>query len=220
MTEKLELKSCHEVIDTVDVANIENIFYGKPTDPDILTVVMKDGKRLYCDEVCPIDSLPEEPVSEELEEAAKKHAKCQREDDLECGYDLTKLESFIAGAKWKEEQVEKNRLKHCNSITNEQAEMEQKFLDEHLDKNNRMPTFLDAIEYGMRLQKQQMMKGAFEFAQKHNDACVLASECLRNHGWFNREHDFNDLFLYLSCVDELFAGKFSGKTKVIVIKED
>ena len=65
-----------------------------------------------------------------------------------------------------------------------------------------------------------MMKGAFEFTRKHNDACVLASECLRDHGWFNREHDFNDLFLYLSCVDELFAGKFSGKTKVIVIKED
>ena len=64
MTEKLELKSCHEVIDTVDVANIESIFYGgKPTDPDILTVVMKGGKRLYCDEVCPIDSLQEEPVS-------------------------------------------------------------------------------------------------------------------------------------------------------------
>lgn len=95
-----------------------------------------------------------EPVSEELEEAAKKHAKCQREDDLECGYDLTKLESFIAGAKWKEEQFEKNRLKHCNSITNEQAELEQKFLDEHIDKYNRMPTFLDAIEYGMELKNR------------------------------------------------------------------
>ena len=61
MTDKLKLKSCHEVIDTVDVANVESIFYGKPTDPDILTVVMKDGKSLYCDEVCPVDSLQEEP---------------------------------------------------------------------------------------------------------------------------------------------------------------
>lgn len=52
MTDKVELKSCHEVIDTVSVADIDSIFQGKPTDPDILTVVMKDGKRLYCDEIC------------------------------------------------------------------------------------------------------------------------------------------------------------------------
>ena len=62
MTDKLELKSCHEVIDTVSVADVDSIFYGKPIDPDILTVVMKDGKRLYCDEVCPINSLQEEPI--------------------------------------------------------------------------------------------------------------------------------------------------------------
>ena len=61
MTNKLELKSSHEVIDTVDVADVESIFYCKPTDPDILTVLMKDRKRLYCDEICP---LQEEPVSE------------------------------------------------------------------------------------------------------------------------------------------------------------
>lgn len=57
---KLELKSSHEVVYTVDVADVESIFYCKPTDPDILTVLMKDGKRLYCDEVCPVQ---EEPVS-------------------------------------------------------------------------------------------------------------------------------------------------------------
>lgn len=59
--DKLELKSSHEVIYTVDVADVESIFYCKPTDPDILTVLMKDGKRLYCDEVCPVDSMQEEP---------------------------------------------------------------------------------------------------------------------------------------------------------------
>ena len=60
---KLELKSSHEVVDTVDVADVESIFYCKPTDPDILTVLMKDGKRLYCDEVCPVDSLQEIPCN-------------------------------------------------------------------------------------------------------------------------------------------------------------
>ena len=62
----------------------------------------------------------------------------------------------IRVAKWQKEQFEKNRLKHCNSITNEQAELEQGFIDQHLDKHQRMPTFLDAIEYGMRLQEEQI----------------------------------------------------------------
>ena len=74
MTEKLELKSCYGVIGTVDVANIESIFHDKSIGPDILTVVMKDGKRLYCDEICPIDSLQEEPITEDLNEAATKYA--------------------------------------------------------------------------------------------------------------------------------------------------
>ena len=64
MTDKLELKSSHEVVYTVNVADVESIFYCKPTDPDILTVLMKDGKRLYCDEVCPVDSLQEDLVNE------------------------------------------------------------------------------------------------------------------------------------------------------------
>jgi len=64
------------------------------------------------------------------------------------------------------------------------------------------------------------MAKAFDFTKEHNTACVLASECLRGNGWFSKERDFNDLFRHLSCVDKLFEGKFSGKTKVIVIKED
>ena len=71
----------------------------------------------------------------------------------------------------------------------------------------------NAFKAGAKLQKQQLMAKAFAFTKEHNTACVLASECLRNHGWFNRERDFNDLFLHLSCVDELFVGKFCGKTK-------
>lgn len=98
MTDKLELKSCHEVIDTVDVANIESIFHGKPIDPDILTVVMKDGKRLYCDEVCPVDSLQEEPISEDLDEAA---------DNCYFHNHAWARESFIEGANWQKEKDDK-----------------------------------------------------------------------------------------------------------------
>lgn len=74
--------------------------------------------------------------------------------------------------------------------------------------------------WGANWQKEQMMAKAFDFTQEHNIACILASECLRNHGWFSRERVFNNLFRHLACVDKLFEGKFSGKTKVIVIKEE
>lgn len=111
----------------------------------------------------------QEPVSEELDEAAKAYAKVERSDDTEVGYDINTYCGFVAGAGWKTEQFEKNRLKHCNSITNEQAELEQGFIDQHLDKCQRMPTFLDAIEYGMKLKEQQMMAKAFD-AEVHIDA--------------------------------------------------
>ena len=102
-----------------------------------------------------LDSFPEEPVVEDLEEAAQ-----QWYDSTKFKSDLsgTPIDAFKAGAKWQKEQFEKNRLKHCNSITNEQAELEQGFIDQHLDKHQRIPTFLDAIEYGMNIQKEQMMK--------------------------------------------------------------
>lgn len=113
-----------------------------------------------------MDSLPNEPASEDLEEAARKYFKSLKDD---CFISSDIMLAFKAGANW---------------------------------------------------QKQQLMAKAFDFTKEHNTSCVLASECLRNHGWFNRERDFNDLFRHLSCVDELFEGKFCGKTKVIVIKED
>ena len=105
MTDKLELKSSHEVVYTVYVADVESIFYCKPTDPDILTVLMKDGKRLYCDEVCP---LQEEPVSEELEEAAKNHAV----ERYRATRDMVLAEkckwSFKEGAMWNKRQLWKD----------------------------------------------------------------------------------------------------------------
>lgn len=101
-----------------------------------------------------IDSLQEEPTSNDLEEAADKHL-------VEKGYLLTtkngehlaEVEAkglFKAGAKWQKEQMEKNRIEHCDNITEEQYNLETGFLDDFLDKNKRMPTFLDAIEYGMQ----------------------------------------------------------------------
>jgi len=93
MTDKLELKSSHDIVYTVYVADVESIFYCKPDDPDILTVLMKDGKRLYCDEVCPIDSLQEEPVRrtsadiesamQEVEEKSKAFTEAHKGESIE-----------------------------------------------------------------------------------------------------------------------------------------
>ena len=66
------------------------------------------------------------------------------------------------GAHWQREKMEANRIAHCNNITEEQYNLETGFIDQHIEKNNRMPTFLDAIEYGMKKQREQMMKDAIE----------------------------------------------------------
>lgn len=117
--------------------------------------------HILCNLDAYIDSLQEEPVSDELVDAANNAL-----EGLLDKYDLVGtgscLEMFKLGAQWQEEQFEKNRLKHCDSITNEQAELEQGFVAQHLDKHNRIPTFLDAIEYGMNLQKVQMIANAIE----------------------------------------------------------
>ena len=115
-----------------------------------------------------INTLQKEPVNEDFETALEKKVR-EAQDwtyiEEESGeYPLNEefgaddLEEFARwGANWYKEQFEKNRLKRCNSITNEQAELEQGFIDQHLDKYQRMPTYLDAIEYGMKLKEQQKM---------------------------------------------------------------
>lgn len=87
-----------------------------------------------------------------LYDAANKYAW-----DIESGDLNTNRDSFIAGANWQYEQFEKERLKHCDELTAEQAQIESDFVVQHLKKNNRTPTFIDAIEYGMRLQKERLI---------------------------------------------------------------
>ena len=108
----------------------------------------------------------EEPVSEELDVIAREYAgiPCDAPKDLTyCVHDKkAKYDAVLFGANWKEQQFEKNRLHHCEALTDEQAKIESDFVTQHLKNNNRTPTFIDAIEYGKGLQKQQMMKGVVE----------------------------------------------------------
>lgn len=149
------------------------------------------------------NSLQEEPVSEDLEEFARANANKEYPPEYEMADDNWKqragyVKGVKSGANWQKEQFEKNRLKHCNSITNEQAELEQGFIDQHLDKYNRTPTFLDAIEYGMKLQKEQMLKGAVT-AEVRNVEDFMGTTTFR-------------------CISDKY--KQGDKVKVIIIKED
>lgn len=66
--------------------------------------------------------------------------------------------AFMAGADWRAEQMEENRLEHCGSLTEEQSELERTFVIEHVKRYNRTPTILDAIEYGKGLQEKRKTK--------------------------------------------------------------
>lgn len=165
----------------------------------------------------PVPSLDvqEEPVSEELRKAARKYARERVADPdfpvYNDEYEVTC--AFEDGAEWQQERFEKNRLKHCNSITNEQAELEQKFLDEHLDKHDRIPTFLDAIEYGMDLQKKLMMKGlCFETkVYLESDGCA---EDFNESEWLDLEKtEITEL-----PVDALGL-KAGDKVMILIVKE-
>lgn len=117
-----------------------------------------------------IDSLPEEPydyrhatitqkdfaepISEGLEEEIEEYLKhCLAVKFPTTNIDAIKSDvRYIAHyfANWQKEQMEKERLKHCDTLTKEEHEMESDFVIKHLEKYNRTPTFCDAIEYGYR----------------------------------------------------------------------
>lgn len=87
----------------------------------------------------------------DLEEAARQYRDefLDKNDNDISKYDIEDI--FIAGVEWQYEQFEKERLKHCDELTAEQAQIESDFVVQHLEKYNRTPTFIDAIEYGRRL---------------------------------------------------------------------
>ena len=89
------------------------------------------------------------------------------------------VEDFIAGAEWQKEQFEKNRLTHCDNITEQQYNLETGFISQHLEKYNRMPTFLDAIEYGMK----KVTDKACEWLKENKDHPLIGCEdpCLSGY---------------------------------------
>ena len=183
-----------------------NLIYGACSSQIAMETMCKE--EAYNEVLAILDTLKEEPVSEELEKAAEEYIEYTPRYDigyeLEEGNDPTEIDcftideataAFIAGAKWQKEQFEKERLKHCDGLTDEQAQIESDFVTQHLKDNNRTPTFIDAIEYGMKMQKEQMVAKAIDGIARPDDDEV----------W---------------CDLKSFNFKDGDKVKVIVIKED
>lgn len=146
-----------------------------------------------------------EPVSDELEKAAVEAFKQIVDSDKN-----NFLEIFKAGAKWQAEQFEKNRLTACDRQAEEEAEIERDFVIGIIENEHRQPTFDDAIKYGMRLQKEQMMTKSIE-------AVVSQVPCS------NEIIFYNPSSVYEYCLPQEMnkLGLYKGdKVKLIIIKED
>jgi hypothetical protein len=197
--------------DAVELANIPN--KKEPTIPDIV------DEHWW-------EMLGEEPVSNKMggiNNALSQDILAMKSVDEAMAEVEEKAKAFTEAHKGESSEQLLAEMRGEDSVSEDlETEMESFFIKMQVQENENIfeDTFKNIARHFAKWQKQQMMAKAFDFTKEHNIACVLASECLRNHGWFSRECVFNDLFRHLSCVDKLFEGKFSGKTKVIVIKED
>ena len=138
---------------------------------DKLSVLEELKNFLNTLEVKEVDlDFTKEPVSEELEEAAHSYASNNGgrwlTDDIgiKCfAFNPQEVkDAFKGGANWQKEQFEKNRLAACDKQTEKEAEIESDFVMNIIKNEHRQPTFDDAIKYGMRLQKEQMMAKAID----------------------------------------------------------
>ncbi len=147
-----------------------------------------------------------EPTSEGLEEAAKQYVKDCVALKFPSRDGKLKESDIIAavryGANWQKERFEKNRLEHCDNITDVQYDLESEFVSCHIEKNNRPPTYLDAIEYGMKLKKEQIMQCAVEASVN----CYEASGDLA----------------YVEFVADIPMSQFkkTDKAKVMILKDE
>lgn len=165
-----------EIERRVDILATVSVKQAKDGDSEMSTYY--HGKAVSLEELIPFLSTleSEKPIPADLEEAADNYkndypnhtdafawaskrafiagAEWQEEKDNEAAK-LAEEKAFFAGAEWQKEQFEKNRLAACENQTKEEYDRETDFALEIINKEHRQPTFSDAINYGMRLQKEQ-----------------------------------------------------------------
>lgn len=117
-----------------------------------------------------IDSLPEEPVSDDWKAEMNRYlesngmfidtdnrkVKRYNGDSVDNIWDYEDIARYFVN--WQKRQFEKNRLAACDKQTPEEAQCEMDFVMSIIEKEHRYPTFDDAIKYGMKVQKELMMK--------------------------------------------------------------
>jgi len=217
--EKAAVEAFKQIVDS-DKNNFLEIFkaganWQKKRDYIPLSDDINEVAKQICNKVlnCEIDYMEDDVVLSDEEECVKAGIRWQMQKESIPSKDL--LEELINNlskqfpevsfaklsriavrvAKWQKQQFEKERLKHCDELTDEQAQIESDFVTQHLKDNNRTPTFIDAIEYGMKMQKEQMVAKAIDGIARPDDDEV----------W---------------CDLKSFNFEDGDKVKVIVIKED
>ncbi len=134
--------------------------------------------------------------------------------------DMTAFRAFKAGAKWQKEQFEKNRLAACDAQTAEEYERETAFATEIIEKEHRSPTFNDAINYGMRLQKEQDDK---ELSDLLTIAHLQGADQMKEQmmkGAEECELYWDGDFLAIDLNMRALGYSERDKVKIIIIKED
>lgn len=124
-------------------------------------------QRMCGEEDCLVELLSfldtlEEP-DKDLEDAAKKY----RFFDFGTPDEIAQT-AFKAGAEWQEKRWENNRLMAQDHATEEECQREMDFVDNHIKKHHRIPTFSDAINYGIEWQKQKSAENGKELLYVSN----------------------------------------------------
>ena len=114
----------------------------------------------------------------ELDKAANEYANSIAQHDHN---KIFSIYDFKAGANWRYEQFEKNRLAACDNMTKEEAEREQEFTIDFIEKNNRIPTYSDAIEYGRESMRERLTKLKKLADNMYNAAQYLTTDASRLH---------------------------------------
>lgn len=140
--------------------------------------------------------------------------------------DKEKLDKLVAEIKRLRKEVKDNIAELGNS------ESERIGLFKDLEIYDNILSLIDSMQEEPK-DKRKGCKGCnnvkvaektFTYEEKHRTAMVLASECIRNHGWFGRERDFNELWGFIEGTDDyktLFNGtNYNKKIKLLKAEEN
>lgn len=145
------------------IDSLEQPIKRTPADIEAAMQEIEEKSKLFTE--AHKDDVVSNDTIDDLEEAAHSYVdttiECFDSEGNSCCYP-----AFIAGAQWQKKHLFDNRIKDCNNITEEQYNLESDFLDDFIDKHDRMPTFLDAIVHGMKLQKERE-QSTIELAEDH-----------------------------------------------------